>query len=144
MQQTDDTAHEDRRQGGIQVIARAAAIMRELGEHPDGLSLAEIARAVALPRSTIQRIIGALEAEGFVEMVRAEGGYRLGPELGRLLYHTRIDVISVARPLLEELSHQIGETLVFCGVEANQVLVIERSEESRVGKECRSRWSPYH
>src|SRR2546426_3810331 len=24
------------------------------------------------------------------------------------------------------------------------VLVIERSEERRVGKECRSRWSPYH
>ena len=22
--------------------------------------------------------------------------------------------------------------------------VIERSEERRVGKECRSRWSPYH
>ena len=24
------------------------------------------------------------------------------------------------------------------------VLMIERSEERRVGKECRSRWSPYH
>ena len=24
------------------------------------------------------------------------------------------------------------------------VLVIARSEERRVGKECRSRWSPYH
>src|SRR2546430_4878202 len=23
-------------------------------------------------------------------------------------------------------------------------LIIERSEERRVGKECRSRWSPYH
>ncbi len=46
MQQTEDTGHEDRRQGGIQVIARAAAIMRELGEYPDGLSLAEIARAI--------------------------------------------------------------------------------------------------
>ena len=26
----------------------------------------------------------------------------------------------------------------------NQVLGLERSEERRVGKECRSRWSPYH
>src|SRR5256886_16393458 len=26
----------------------------------------------------------------------------------------------------------------------NTVLVVERSEERRVGKECRSRWSPYH
>ena len=25
-----------------------------------------------------------------------------------------------------------------------QVIVITRSEERRVGKECRSRWSPYH
>ena len=25
-----------------------------------------------------------------------------------------------------------------------QVLLAERSEERRVGKECRSRWSPYH
>src|SRR3712207_7684314 len=27
---------------------------------------------------------------------------------------------------------------------ANQALKDERSEERRVGKECRSRWSPYH
>ena len=29
------------------------------------------------------------------------------------------------------------------GVQA-QMLVRDRSEERRVGKECRSRWSPYH
>ena len=28
-----------------------------------------------------------------------------------------------------------------CGLEAYRTL---RSEERRVGKECRSRWSPYH
>ena len=26
----------------------------------------------------------------------------------------------------------------------NTAQVLERSEERRVGKECRSRWSPYH
>ena len=26
----------------------------------------------------------------------------------------------------------------------NNVLLLARSEERRVGKECRSRWSPYH
>ena len=26
----------------------------------------------------------------------------------------------------------------------NKLVVITRSEERRVGKECRSRWSPYH
>src|SRR3712207_2573624 len=28
--------------------------------------------------------------------------------------------------------------------EKSDVLTYERSEERRVGKECRSRWSPYH
>ena len=26
----------------------------------------------------------------------------------------------------------------------NAITIAERSEERRVGKECRSRWSPYH
>ena len=26
----------------------------------------------------------------------------------------------------------------------NTVYIVKRSEERRVGKECRSRWSPYH
>src|SRR5258708_557903 len=34
------------------------------------------------------------------------------------------------------LPHGLGKAV--------RVLVIARSEERRVGKECRSRWSPYH
>src|SRR5690554_7159395 len=30
------------------------------------------------------------------------------------------------------------------GVNTNLILLLLRSEERRVGKECRSRWSPYH
>src|SRR3712207_9562436 len=33
--------------------------------------------------------------------------------------------------------HQIGPTV-------HELIEEERSEERRVGKECRSRWSPYH
>ena len=33
------------------------------------------------------------------------------------------------------------EVAAECGA---QVIVNQRSEERRVGKECRSRWSPYH
>ena len=35
-----------------------------------------------------------------------------------------------------------GKTTVLCNRIANMLLF--RSEERRVGKECRSRWSPYH
>ncbi|WP_339780517.1 IclR family transcriptional regulator [uncultured Marinobacter sp.] len=147
MKATQQGGQIESRHGGIQVIARAAAILRELGDHPEGLSLAEIARAVDLPRSTIQRIIAALETEGFVEMVGSQGGHRLGPELGRLLYHTRIDVISVVRPLLADLCHEVGETVVFCGVEHYQVQVLERvvaEQELRVVPSMGRMQVPFH
>ena len=33
---------------------------------------------------------------------------------------------------------------VFCNEFYKEVYALVRSEERRVGKECRSRWSPYH
>lgn len=62
-----DLASDAGKHSGIQVIARAAAVMRALGSNPQGLSLAAIAQIVDLPRSTVQRIITALEAEFLVE-----------------------------------------------------------------------------
>ena len=46
---------------------------------------------------------------------------------------------------LEEItnSHCIIEELIDIKKEIS-VMVASRSEERRVGKECRSRWSPYH
>ena len=38
--------------------------------------------------------------------------------------------------------YQMGDTTVKAA--DHITMKIERSEERRVGKECRSRWSPYH
>ena len=35
-------------------------------------------------------------------------------------------------------------TIETARMQAEEVLLKARSEERRVGKECRSRWSPYH
>src|SRR5258705_13411544 len=55
-----------------------------------------------------------------------------------LKYARPLDISNEAvnlQPLVERVVAEIGETLP-------QVTI--RSEERRVGKECRSRWSPYH
>ena len=47
------------------------------------------------------------------------------------------------RPLArEELLARIGDKDGVVGLLTDRILL--RSEERRVGKECRSRWSPYH
>ncbi|MDT3671048.1 MAG: IclR family transcriptional regulator [Aromatoleum sp.] len=116
---------DDRQQGGIQVIARASRIMRALGAHPHGLSLAGIAAEVDLPRSTVQRIVTALATENLAEPAGAAGGFRLGPALGQLIYQTEADIVPVARPHLERLSQALHETVCLSRINARQTHLLE-------------------
>lgn len=106
-----DKEGDGHQQGGIQVIVRMTKIMRALSSHPQGLSLAEIAADVGLPRSTVQRIINALLAENIVEPAGPQGGVRLGPALGQMIYQTQADIIPVVRPHIERLSQELQETV---------------------------------
>jgi len=97
--------------GGIQVIARAAAVLRALKGAQTGMSLGQIADRVDLPRSTVQRIVGALQAERLVIAPASGSGIRLGPELQALAESARFHVADLVRPLLQNLSQATGETV---------------------------------
>lgn len=95
---------------GIQVLSRAAAILRILRDSQTGLSLGQIALKAGLPRSTVQRITGALVAERFV-MNDPEGrGLRLGPEMNAFAGATQYNVVEHCRLFLTELTQKTGET----------------------------------
>ena len=96
---------------GIQVIARAAAVLRVLGQNTDGLSLGQIARAVDLPRSTVQRIVGALAAEGFISTAGGSGRIRLGPEIQNLAVASNVTPLERIRPVMQQISDATGETV---------------------------------
>jgi len=102
---------EDARSGGIQVIARAAEILRVLQAHPGGLSQAEIGERVGMARSTVSRILNALEDEGLVASRGARGPYRLGPEIARMAGSVRLSVVTDMHPFLAELSRSLDETV---------------------------------
>ncbi|WP_228391166.1 helix-turn-helix domain-containing protein [Pseudomonas lactis] len=82
-----------------------------MGRSAGGMSLGEIAQAVDLPRSTVQRIVGALEEQG---MIRTEGagGISLGVGLLRLVANAHVDRMTVVRPWLHKLSEKVQETVV--------------------------------
>lgn len=95
----------------IQVITRAVGILRSLEHEPEGLSLSALARRLKLPRSTIQRIVGALEAENLLIAASPQGRVKLGPTLLRLSASVEISVSSVAKPYMIELARDLGETV---------------------------------
>jgi DNA-binding IclR family transcriptional regulator len=102
---------EDASGTGIQVIARAADILRALRLAPNGLAQAEVAEQVGLARSTIHRLLNALEDEGLVESDGRRGRYRLGHEVGRLADTARRGLLSSLHPMMEELSREVNETV---------------------------------
>ena len=53
--------------------------------------------------------------------------------------------MKIAIPYAEEQVFQhFNEASQFKIYTVDEFDILERSEERRVGKECRSRWSPYH
>jgi DNA-binding IclR family transcriptional regulator len=105
------TAKAGGRKQSIQVIARAASILRTLEDQPDGLSLGQIAQRVGLARSTVQRIVDALSAEQLLIAATPASGVRLGPALIRLAASANVEFDQLTRPILVELSQSIGETV---------------------------------
>ncbi|WP_309051251.1 IclR family transcriptional regulator [Streptomyces sp.] len=112
--------------GGIQVIARAAEALRLLQAAPSGLTQAEVVERIGLPKSTVHRILGALEAEGLVTVAGTRGRYRLGPEIPRMAASVRSAMIIDLRPYLEDLSRLLEETVDLSVLEDQQVVFVDQ------------------
>jgi DNA-binding IclR family transcriptional regulator len=110
----------------VQVIARAATILRALEDESGGLSLGQIAQRVNLARSTVQRIVAALECEKLVIAATPNGRVRLGPAILRLAASVRSDFIAMARPFLEKLSAELHETVDLSVVKKDHLVFIDQ------------------
>jgi IclR family transcriptional regulator, acetate operon repressor len=125
MHATEEDNPSSERQG-IQVIARAAAVLRALEHRPNGLTLGELAKAVTLPRSTVQRIVDALDNEGLVLAASMTSGVRLGPALLALAAATRFHIAEAARETLEALAKECGETVDLSLMDQDKVVFIDQ------------------
>ena len=126
MNENEDNDNPNSERQGIQVIARAAALMRALEHRPDGLTLGELSKAVTLPRSTVQRIVDALDKEGFLIAASASSGVRLGPALLALAAATRFHIAEVARQTLEALSKECGDTTDLSLLDQDKMVFIDQ------------------
>ena len=107
-------------------MARALALLDELGAAPDGLGVNELARRIGVNASTASRLLATLEAGRIVE--RAPGGpYRLGLRLVALAdgVLARLDVRELARPRLRALVEATGETATLSVPGASEAVTVD-------------------
>ena len=96
-----------------------------------------------------ETLLGSLAHDNPIELVEdnseqvSVAGNILGLELREANVDQNVSIISKAGPVRTELVAQQRKI----AAKSKIVMIgrdIGRSEERRVGKECRSRWSPYH
>src|ERR1700722_5378721 len=124
MNRAERSAPNDKSQ--VQVIARAAAILRALEDERHGLSLGEIAQRANLARSTVQRIVAALETEKIVIAATPNGRVRLGPTILRLPSPVRTDFADLAKPFIVGLSRELRETVDLSVVKKDHLVFIDQ------------------
>jgi DNA-binding IclR family transcriptional regulator len=115
-----------RHRHGVQVIHRATRILEVLKHQPAGLSLSQIADRVGLARSTVHRLVAALEAERLVVPASPSGRVRLGPALTALGLAAKRDVALEVHPFLVRLSRDVNETVDLAVLEQDHVLFVDQ------------------
>jgi DNA-binding IclR family transcriptional regulator len=94
-------------------VERAITILHALGNAPSDLGVTGLSQQLGLPKSTVHRLLAALEQGGLVEQDPATEKYRLGVGLVRLAEQVlmRMDPQQAAQPHLHGLAEACKETV---------------------------------
>ncbi|MFQ5614284.1 MAG: IclR family transcriptional regulator [Anaerolineae bacterium] len=117
-----------RRDSGVQSIDRAVAILKAFSQDEPELGVTDLSRRLSLHKSTVFRILSALETGGLVAKNKANGRYHLGVGLIGLAqvatHHS--DLRSVARPFLDKLGHITQETVSLAILDKYRVITLDQ------------------
>lgn len=120
--------------GGCQAVERALGILRLFDERTTELSVADVARALGVHRSTASRLLGALARHGLLEQGAAGGRFRLGLGLVSLggMVLNRFPVRAGAYRILRELRDATGETAYLGLLDGREVVYLDQASSPRV------------
>ena len=112
-------------------LDKAIEILFHLHAQPGGAGVSAIGRALAMPKSSVHRLLAALARRDLVE--RDEGGsYRTGMGLVALGLGAleREPLLLAGRPVLEAEASAIGDTVFLVAARGGRLLVLDKAEGS--------------
>lgn len=116
---------------GVQVIERGARILHALAEEPGGLSLSQIAARAGLARSTVHRLVTALQDERLVAPATTNGRFRLGPAVAMLGMAAQREITLQFHQHLLRLSRELDETVDLAVLDHDRVLFVDQVSAPR-------------
>lgn len=117
----------------VQVLDRALAALEILANRDGECSLVDLCAEMKLHKSTVHRLAMVLEQHRLVDKNPDTGRYRLGLRLFEFGSKAiaAVDLRGRARPYLDRLQRQFGETVFFCILDDGQVFYVEKVESQQ-------------
>jgi DNA-binding IclR family transcriptional regulator len=118
----------------IRSVSKAVRVLGMLGEGIGAYGVSELARMVEMDKSSVSRMLRTLEQAGFVQQDPITQRYSLGLSIGVLGYKAlkRLDLRTVARPLLERLAEETGECAHIAVLADKRAFYIDQVAPERV------------
>lgn len=125
-------AHEGRN-GSVQSIVRAFALLEAMSQGPGETGIAELAKRASLHVSTAHRLLATLVALGYARQSAETGRYAVGAKALQLAdaYSGQTDLRGAARPVLERLSRETGETANLVVLDGHEALYVDKAESAQ-------------
>lgn len=110
----------------VQSVNRAFTLLRAIAEHHDGISVTDLARYTQLHKSTVSRLVMALEREQAIE--RDDGLLVIGEGIAHLVASSLApsSLKTLVRPYLHQLADLTRETVGLCIQEDDAALYIDQ------------------
>lgn len=126
MSEPADPEGRPRRNGKIQSVERAFALLEAIADAGGEISTSELSARSGLPVPTIHRQLQTLLALGYVRQLPSRW-YALGARLVRLGDHASKQLGGVARPELVELVKDLSETANLAMLDGDHMVYIAQS-----------------
>jgi IclR family pca regulon transcriptional regulator len=119
-----------------QSLERGLEILASFNSGRALLGVSELAREVALSRSTTHRYVATLAALGYLEQDVGTRKYRLGPKVLDLGFSaiSSMELREVSAPHLQRLSDETGHTVNMAILDGPDIVYIERCRSAQRGQ----------
>lgn len=114
------------------MVERVSTLLKLISEQVTAASTRSLADAAGLTRPTAHRLLSSLAVQGLVDRTSDGRGWALGPEifLMGLIAQERYDVEEAARPSLQRLAGETGESAFLSVRRGNEMVCLLREEGS--------------
>lgn len=112
----------------IEALARGLEVLSLFSVERPALSLSQIVETLQLNKSTAYRVLSTLEALGYLEQDSATRLYRPGLRVLQLGFTAvnSLEIRQIARPHLEKLSQELGETVSLAVLDGFRTVYVDR------------------